>query len=68
MSIIHANNFYCLSFVLISKGFRPILLVNVLIFFSFKTWHLCYKVSVDKVNEVFPIGYMGMIKIVNFPI
>ena len=37
-----------------------------MIFFSFKMWHLCYKVkvSVDKVNEVFPIGVVNVMGIV----
>ena len=48
VSIMHSNNFNCLSFVLIRKGCRPILLVNIMIFFSFKMWHLCYKCLLTK--------------------
>ncbi len=64
VSIIHTYKFNCLLFVLISKRCRPILLVNVMIFSPFKTWHLCHKVSVDKVNDIFPIGVVYVMGIV----
>ncbi len=50
VSIIHADHFNRLSFVLLCICRSTIHHVSVLEFFPFKVWHLCCKVSVDKVN------------------
>ncbi len=61
VSIICTHHFNCLLFVLICKS---IVHVNILVFFSFKVWYLCYKVSVDKVDQVFTIGVINIMGII----